>query len=152
MSSAGILGHGVDLVEIDRIAGMLDRHGEQFRARCFTEVEQRYAEAARHGRAERYAARFACKEAVLKALGTGWRSGIGWRDISVVHEPSGRPAIRLSGRCAEVAAALGVTGWLVSMTHAGGRPRHGAGGGYAIASVIALGIPVAADADQDSRS
>jgi len=133
-----IVGHGVDLVEIDRIAALLERHGDQFKRRCFTDGEQAYADAGRKRRAERYAARFACKEAVLKALGTGWRDGIGWTDIAVVNEPSGRPLLRLSGRCLEIARALGADRWVVSLSHAG-PARNGTSGGYAMASVIAIG-------------
>ncbi|MCP3906158.1 MAG: holo-[acyl-carrier-protein] synthase [Planctomycetes bacterium] len=141
-----VVGHGIDLVDIRRIAEMLERHPEQFRARCFTEREQAYAESATGRRAERYAARFACKEAVLKALGTGWRDGIRWTDIGVDHAPSGAPTVRLSGRCEEVARTLGIRRWLVSISHAStpGRGREGGepgGEGYAIASVIACGGP-----------
>jgi holo-[acyl-carrier protein] synthase len=125
-----VIGHGVDLVEIARIESMLVEHGSRFRQRCFTSAEQAYAEAAAGRRAERYAVRFACKEAVLKALGTGWRDGIAWTDIAVVHEPSGRPGVELGGRCAEIAADLGVRRWHVSLTHAGA---------YAAASALACG-------------
>jgi len=125
-----VIGHGIDLVEIARIASMLAEHGRRFPQRCFTEAEQAYAEAAGRRRAERYAVRFACKEAVLKALGTGWRDGIAWTDIGVVNEPSGRPTIRLSGRCAEIAANLGIRRWRISLSHAGA---------YATASAIACG-------------
>ena len=128
-----LIGHGIDLVEISRIEAMLEKHGEQFKHRCFTETERAYAEAGRRRRSERYAARFACKEAVMKALGTGWRSGIGWTDIGVVNEPSGRPVLRLRGRVSEIAEEMGVRRWLISLSHAGGA------GGYAIASAIACG-------------
>ncbi|MHC5113530.1 MAG: holo-ACP synthase [Planctomycetota bacterium] len=135
-----VVGHGVDLVDIRRIAAMLERHPEQFRARCFTDREQAYAEAARTRRAERYAARFACKEAVLKALGTGWRDGIRWTDIAVDHAPSGAPTVTLSGRCHEIACTLGIDRWVVSLSHAS-TPGGGELGetGYAMASVIACG-------------
>jgi len=133
MANMRIIGHGIDLVEIGRITMMLQEHGNRFCRRCFTEAEQAYADAAKQRRAERYAARFACKEAVFKALGTGWRDGIAWTDAAVVNEPSGRPRLELDGRCADVASRLGITHWLVSLTHVGGRP------GYAAASVIACG-------------
>ena len=123
-----VLAHGVDLVEVARIAAMLDEHGERFRERVYTPGEQKYAEAGR--RAERYAARFAAKEAVFKALGTGWRSGIAWTDVEIVNEPSGRPTLLLRGRCAELAAELGVRRWLVSLSHTQND---------AMASVIAVG-------------
>jgi holo-[acyl-carrier protein] synthase len=130
-----IIGHGVDLVEIARIEAMLAEHGERFRDRCFTAEEQAYAEAATVRRAERYAARFAAKEAVLKALGTGWRDGIAWTDIAISRDPAGRPRVTLSGRCGELAAEQGIRRWSLSLSHAG----TGEGGGYAMASVIATG-------------
>lgn len=209
-----ILRHGVDLTENARIAEMLQRHGERFLARCFTERERQWcfegvpahiraclfgaatgsdtasagdlnASEPPHGadsaaaneseagdaatgpeaqdvdrdlqRAvsddhdevparfqvlskreqrlarqtiERLAARFAAREAVLKALGTGWRDGIAWTDIEVTRQPSGEPGIRLSGRAAEIAADLGLTQWALSMSHAGA---------YSMASVVATG-------------
>jgi holo-[acyl-carrier protein] synthase len=131
-----IIGHGIDLVEIARIETMLADHGGRFTNRCFTEAERRYAESGERRRAERYAARFACKEAVLKALGTGLRDGIAWTDIDVVIEPSGRPVLKLSGRCAELAAERGIRRWDVSLSHAGG---------FATASAIACGGEQAAD-------
>ena len=116
-SAMPILAHGIDIVEISRIADMLNEHGPRFIERCFTDVERDYAEASDKRRFERYAVRFACKEAVLKALGTGWRNGISWRDIGIVHEPSGQPRIMLSGRCAELANERGITQWHVSLSH-----------------------------------
>ncbi len=125
-----VIAHGVDLVEIPRIQAMLLQHGKRFTGRCFTAAEQAYAETGQRMRAQRYAARFACKEAVLKALGTGWREGISWRDVEVRHNALGQPQIALSGRCAEVASRLGIDRWHVSLSHT---PAH------AIASVIACG-------------
>lgn len=125
-----VIAHGIDVVRIERIERMLNAHGTRFLDRCFTERERAYAEQARRGRAERYAARFACKEAVLKALGTGWRDGISWRDISVGKEPSGQPTLALTGLCAELAGKLGIASWLVSLSHCGP---------LAMASVIACG-------------
>ena len=125
-----ILGHGIDIVEIARIDQMLREHGERFIERCFTDDERGYCEEAGIRRAERFAARFAAKEAAFKALGTGWRSGIAWRDVGVVREPSGQPRLVISGRCAEIARELRIQDWRVSLSHAGG---------YAIASVIASG-------------
>src|SRR5207247_4570670 len=104
-------------------------HGERFVSRCFTDAERNYAESAPKLRTERYAARFAAKEAVFKALGTGWRGGISWSDVGVVHESSGQPQVLLTGRCQEVADNLRMTTWQVSLTHAGS---------MAMASVIAL--------------
>jgi len=125
-----VLSHGIDIIEIDRIAAMLREHGERFVTRCFTDAERAYADAAVKRRSERYAARFAAKEAVLKALGTGWRNGIGWQDIGVVHEPSGQPRIVLSGRCAAIARQLGIAQWHLSLSHTQT---------IAVASVIACG-------------
>jgi holo-[acyl-carrier protein] synthase len=108
--------HGIDAVEVARIARMRAEHGDRFMARCFTTAETAYAEASRR-RDEHLAARFAAKEAVLKALGTGWRSGIAWTDVEVASLPSGAPEIRLRGRAAEIAAEQGIARWLVSLTH-----------------------------------
>ena len=111
------IAHGIDLVENARIAAMLDRHGERFLDRCFTPAERAYAEGNPKRCDQHLAARFAAKEAVLKALGTGWRDGIAWTDIEVVRQPSGQPAVRLTGRAREIADAMGATAWLISLTH-----------------------------------
>ncbi len=124
-----IIGHGIDIVEVARIRQMLDEHGERFIDRCFTDVERAYCERGGGRRPERYAVRFACKEAVFKTLGTGWRDGISWRDVGVIHEPSGRPRLAIRGRCADIAADLGIGEWHISLSHA---PS------LAIASVIAV--------------
>jgi holo-[acyl-carrier protein] synthase len=112
-----IKGHGIDLVEVARIERMLGDHGERFLERCFTAGERGYADAGDRRRGERYAARFAAKEAVLKALGTGWRDGIAWTDIEVVRQPSGSPALRIGGRCEQIATDLGITDWTLSLSH-----------------------------------
>ena len=112
-----VLGHGVDLAEVARIERMLQEHPDRFTERVFTEVERRYANEGGGRRAERYAARFAAKEAAFKALGTGWRSGISWTDVEVVHGADGAPTLRVHGRFAEEARARGVTRWIVSLTH-----------------------------------
>lgn len=121
--------HGIDIVEVARIARMASEHGERFTGRCFTEGERRYAQASRR-RDEHLAARFAAKEAAFKALGTGWRSGIAWTDIEVVSDASGAPTLRVGGGAALVARERGIAGWLVSLSHTGT---------HAVASVIALG-------------
>jgi len=125
-----LLGHGIDLVETARIADMVERHGGRFLQRCFTAAEQAYAEARVRRRDEHLAARFAAKEATLKALGTGWRHGIAWTDIEVVREPSGRPALRLTGEADRIARAQGIRTWHLSLSHTAR---------YATASVLALG-------------
>jgi holo-[acyl-carrier protein] synthase len=111
-----IFGHGIDLVDAARIARMLDDHGERFLDRCFCPSEIDLAGDGKR-RLEHLAGRFAAKEAVLKALGVGWRDGIAWTDMEIVRQPSGAPALRLSGRTAELAAAAGITRWLISISH-----------------------------------
>ena len=91
-----ILGIGSDTTDARRIAKVIERHGERFLARIFTDIERAKAER-RKNRAETYAKRFAAKEACAKALGTGIRHGVWWRDMGVINLPSGRPALRLTG-------------------------------------------------------
>ena len=122
-----IKGHGVDIVEIARIGEMLALHPERFVAKCFTPGEVAYCGQGAT-RVERFAARFAAKEATLKALGTGWRDGIAWTDIEIASELSGRPTLGVSGEAAKIAAGLGVTRWHISLSHSKS---------HAIASVIA---------------
>ncbi|MEX2219030.1 MAG: holo-ACP synthase [Phycisphaerales bacterium] len=124
-----IIGHGIDLVEVARIAEMLDAHAERFLERCFTPREAAYAGDGRR-RVEHLAARFAAKEAVLKALGTGLRDGMSWTEIEVVALPSGQPGLSITGRVGEVAAQRGITDWSLSLSHT---ER------YAVASAIASG-------------
>jgi len=100
-----ILGVGNDLIDIRRIEKTLERFGERFIARVFTDVERRKSDA-RAQRAASYAKRFAAKEACAKALGTGLRHGVFWRDMGVVNLPSGRPTLRLTGGAARVLAEL----------------------------------------------
>ena len=129
-----IIGTGIDLIEVERIRSMLETHGERFLQRCFTESEQAYADAAKKRRFEHYAARFAAKAAVMKALGTGWRDGIAWTDIQVIREPSGKPTLEVRGRCGEIAAQLGIGSWHISLSHTST---------HAIASAIGCGkVPV----------
>ena len=101
-----ILGIGTDLVDIRRIAKVLDRHGERFIERIFTEVERRRAERRPVTRIATYAKRFAAKEACAKALGTGLRGGVFWRDMGVVNLPSGQPTMALTGGAAARLAAI----------------------------------------------
>ena len=100
-----ILGIGSDISDARRIAKVIERHGERFAARCFTETERRKSDA-RAGRAASYAKRFAAKEACAKALGTGLRRGVFWRDMGVVNLPSGQPTMRLTGGAAERLKAI----------------------------------------------
>ncbi len=112
-----IVGTGVDIVETPRILEALERHGERFSKRLYTAGEIAYCERFRN-KAERYAARFAAKEAAFKALGTGWGKGVRWQDVEVTNRPSGKPELVLSGRAQQVARQLGVTRAAVSISHA----------------------------------
>jgi holo-[acyl-carrier protein] synthase len=110
-----IRGIGVDIIEVDRIRRATARWGDGFLSRVFTAGERRHAGASRTS-AERLAGRFAAKEAVMKALGLGWRR-MAWREIEIEGDPLGRPVVRLTGRAAQVAADLGVQAWFVSISH-----------------------------------
>ena len=113
-----IIGHGIDIVEIARIAKSIEAHGERFIERCFTVDEARYASSARSPRdMQRFAARFAAKEAAMKALGTGWSRGIAWTDIEVRVIESGAPELILSGRAGQIADDLGIQKTIVSLSH-----------------------------------
>ena len=111
-----IVGSGVDLCEVERIKSAITRHGRRFLERVFTEHEIAYAER-KANLYERYAARFAAKEAGMKALGTGWRGGVQWRDFEVTNLPSGRPTLQFHGKAAEYAQKLGVENISLSITH-----------------------------------
>ena len=108
-----ILGIGSDLIDVRRIERTIERHGERFLARIFTATERARADG-RAKRSETYAKRFAAKEACAKALGTGLRAGVFWRDMGVVNLPSGRPTMQLTG---------GALRRLQSMTPSGCEPR-----------------------------
>ena len=118
--SGRVLVHGIDLVEVERVARLMREHGDRFLERCFTEGERAYAASSEKLRDERLAVRFAAKEAALKALGTGWRGGIAWTDVEVVRAPSGEPSLRVTGEAGRVASGLGVASWRLALTHAGG--------------------------------
>jgi holo-[acyl-carrier protein] synthase len=111
-----ILGTGVDLERVERLQAAIERHGQRFLDRVFTADEIAFVEGKKN-RYERYAARFAAKEAAMKALGTGWAHGIRWVDIEVFHEPGGRPGVRFYGRAAEFAAQMGCQAVHVSLSH-----------------------------------
>ena len=114
-----ILGTGVDLAEVARVRAALEnaRTGARFRARVFTAGEQAYCEERGRGRYESYAARFAAKEATMKALGVGWGRHAGWLDIEVVRASGGRPELVLAGSAAARAAVLGVGRFHLALTH-----------------------------------
>jgi holo-[acyl-carrier protein] synthase len=109
-----VIGIGVDLVDVERIRVALART-PSLRDRLFTADEQAYAASAKDP-AERFAVRFAAKEAAMKALGVGI-GAIGWHDVEVVRAESGEPSLSVTGRAAELAAERGVTSWLLTLTH-----------------------------------
>jgi holo-[acyl-carrier protein] synthase len=124
-----IVGIGIDVVEIARVRRLRERWGERFLARVFTREERAYAER-RRDPAEHLAARFAAKEATLKALGTGLSMGVRWREMEVRRAPGGPPTLALSGRTAALGAARGIRRLHVSLTH---------DAGVALAQVLAEG-------------
>lgn len=126
-----VVSHGVDLVEVARIAEMLAQHPGRFRERVFTPAELEYAAAGRR-EAEHLAARFAAKEAAFKALGTGLSQGLSWTDVEVLRSPSGEPTLALHGRAAQIAAQKGIARMILSLSHTDT---------MAMASVIAVGDP-----------
>ena len=109
-----ILGIGTDLANIDRIARVLDRHGDRFRNRVFTDVEQRKAER-RRDVAATYAKRWAAKEACSKALGTGLRMGIAWKDMAVSNLPTGQPVMAVTGWAAERLSSMTPNGYVATI-------------------------------------
>jgi len=111
-----IVGTGIDIAEVPRIGQAIERFGERFLQRIFTAGEIRYCDS-KANRVERYAARFAAKEAAMKALGTGWNHGVRWRDCEVVRAPSGRPTMTFHGKAGEFAAKMGVKNIALSLTH-----------------------------------
>ena len=111
-----IVGIGIDIAEPRRLQEAVERYGRRFLERIFTPREIAYCER-RRNKWERYAARFAAKEAAFKALGTGWRRGVRWQEAEVVNQTSGKPTLELSGRAREFAARLGVQNISLSLTH-----------------------------------
>lgn len=126
-SSGAIVGLGVDVVEVDRVEAMLTRHRSRFVTRVFTAGEVEHSKG-RRSRAQHLAARFACKEAVMKALGTGLSAGITWHDVEVVTEASGKPALVLHGVAKRIARTQRIKRWTISLSHT----RH-----HAVAVAIA---------------
>lgn len=123
-----IIGHGIDLQDVQKVEKLLANPDNDWLDGAFTQSEQTSADAPPNI-AQYFAGRFAAKEAVAKALGTGFTDEVTWLDIEVYRKPSGAPHIRLSGGAAEVAQALGVTGWFLSLSHSGT---------FCIASAIAI--------------
>jgi holo-[acyl-carrier protein] synthase len=112
-----LLGHGIDIVETARIRHMHEEHAQRFLDRCFTPAEQAYCAKSQKRYYEHLAGRFAAKEAILKVIGTGWRSGIAWTDIEILPNPQGQPLVTLTGVTAEIATKLGITRWHLSISH-----------------------------------
>lgn len=111
-----VLGIGTDIIECLRIAQMIERHGELFINRVYTPLEIRYCQSRKQA-TQHFAGRWAAKEAILKALGTGWRKGISWRDIEVRNDPSGRPVVGLRGGAKDIVEQRGIREMLVSISH-----------------------------------
>ena len=111
-----IIGVGTDIIECLRIAQMIDRHGELFIRRVYTDHEIAYC-STKKAATQHYAGRWAAKEAVLKALGTGWVRGISWRDVEVRHRPGGAPTVALCGGAKEVLDRSGITRMHISISH-----------------------------------
>jgi holo-[acyl-carrier protein] synthase len=111
-----IVGLGIDIAEVARVKAAIERHGETFLRRIYTAKEQEYCERFKN-KYERYAGRFAAKEAAMKALGTGWSRGVRWVDVEVVRERGGRPTMKLAGEAAHIADRLNVKNIVLSITH-----------------------------------
>jgi holo-[acyl-carrier protein] synthase len=124
-----IIGQGIDLIETQRIAAIWRDHPERFLGRVLTEAERAYCQR-RKFPLPHIAGRFAAKEAILKALGTGWRGQIAWTDMEILNDEAGRPSVVLGGKTLEIAQSLGVARMLISITHT----EH-----YAAAAAIAVG-------------
>lgn len=118
---------GIDIIEVERIKKSIDKLGQAFTSRIFTSSEIACCEAKKAARYKSYAARFAAKEAVLKALGTGLAHGLCWRDIEILNDSSGKPYVELKGKGLQIYEALGAVDISVSLSHSDN---------YAIASVV----------------
>ena len=111
-----IIGIGTDITECLRIARMIERHGELFLNRVYTPEEIRYCQSRKQA-TQHFTGRWAAKEAVLKALGTGWVRGISWRDVEIRNDPGGKPVVAVRGGAQDVVEQLGITKLLVSISH-----------------------------------
>ena len=110
------IAHGIDLVDCPRIEAMLNRHGQKFLDRVFTATEQEYSNIAGN-RIERLAGRFACKEAVFKLIGTGWRGKVAWTDVEVINNTLGQPIVTLHGEVEKITKEKGICQVTVSISH-----------------------------------
>jgi holo-[acyl-carrier protein] synthase len=126
-----IVGIGIDIVECLRVGRMIERHGEQFLERVYTQREVAYCQARKRA-VEHFAARWAAKEAIFKCLGTGWKRGLDWTDVEIRNEHSGKPQVHLCGATKEVALALRVGDIHLSMSHCRA---------YATAYALAVALP-----------
>ena len=126
-----IVGIGTDIIECLRIAQMIERHAEQFISRVYTEHEIQYCQS-RKAATQHFAGRWAAKEAVLKAMGTGWRRGISWRDVEVRNEAGGRPVVVLRGGARDVVEKMGIAQIQISISHCRS---------HATAFAVAVGSP-----------
>ena len=111
-----ILGIGTDVVEVLRIAQMIERHGELFIDRVYTAAEIEYCRSRKQA-TQHFAGRWAAKEAIMKAIGTGWRRGISWRDMEVRNNEGGKPTVALRGGARDVVEQLGIADVLISISH-----------------------------------
>ena len=110
------VGHGIDIVEIERIKNLLEKLGSSYEIRCFTEIELITAKS-NANRIQFLAGRFAAKEAIVKALETGWSQGIAPTDVEIQRLSTGQPTVVLYGKCQEIASELGILKWLLSISH-----------------------------------
>jgi holo-[acyl-carrier protein] synthase len=111
-----LIGIGTDITECLRIARMIERHGELFIGRVYTPDEIKYCQSRKQS-TQHFTGRWAAKEAILKALGTGWRRGISWRDIEIRNEPGGKPVVAVRGGVKDAVEQLGVGEIQVSISH-----------------------------------
>lgn len=132
-----IIGIGTDITECLRIARMIERHGELFIGRVYTDEEIKYCQARKQA-TQHFTGRWAAKEAILKALGTGWRKGISWRDIEIRNTPEGKPVVAVRGGVKDVVEMFGIANILVSISHCRS---------HATATAIAVGKPPSSEQD-----
>lgn len=128
-AATSVIGVGTDIVECARIGRMIEKHGETFLSRVYTENEIAYC-SGRKAATQHYAGRWAAKEAVFKALGTGWAQGIQWTNVEIVNQQGGKPRISLDGRALEISAQQGIREMLISISHCRS---------YAVAYATAIG-------------
>lgn len=111
-----VIGIGTDIIECSRIGRMIEKHGDVFLNRVYTQEEIAYC-SGRKAANQHYAGRWAAKEAALKALGTGWAHGIQWTDVEVVNQQGGKPIMILAGRAHEISQQMGISEMMISISH-----------------------------------